>query len=209
MNTPKAIVIGCSAGGVEALKVIVGGFSSRLQQAVLVCCHSSSETMDLLCEVLSRASSLPVMEAQERHPVRPGTVYLAPSGYHLLVEADWHFALSIDPRVNYVRPSIDVMFYSAAEVWREKLIGVVLTGANADGASGLQRIRSLGGTETNASRLMAVMVGRIMMERTITAGRTPGPLRGVPNGANQPIFMCTQLQAGRIKGIMIYNPHKP
>jgi two-component system, chemotaxis family, protein-glutamate methylesterase/glutaminase len=157
MNTPKAIVIGCSAGGVDALKAVLGGFSAYLTQAVLVCCHSSSETVELLCEVLSRVSPLPVVEAQERHPAQAGTVYLAPSGYHLLVEADWHFALSVDPRVNYVRPSIDVMFFSAAEVWREKLVGVVLTGGNADGASGLQRIRSLGGTAIVQSPTSAEM----------------------------------------------------
>jgi two-component system, chemotaxis family, protein-glutamate methylesterase/glutaminase len=146
MNTPTAIAIGCSAGGVDALKTIVSGFDGRLQQAVLVCCHSGSDTVELLCEVLGRVSPLPVMEARERHPVQTGTVYLAPSGYHLLVEDDQHFALSIDPRVHYARPSIDVMFFSAAEVWHEKLIGVVLTGGNADGASGLRRIRRVGGT---------------------------------------------------------------
>jgi two-component system, chemotaxis family, protein-glutamate methylesterase/glutaminase len=146
VSKPQAIAIGCSAGGVDALKMLLGGFDARLTQAMLVCCHSSSGTVDLLCEILARVSPLPVLEALERHPVCAGTVHLAPSGYHLLVESDLRFALSIDPRVNYVRPSIDVMFSSAAEVWHEKLIGVVLTGGNADGAAGLQRIRELGGT---------------------------------------------------------------
>ncbi|GLQ97237.1 chemotaxis protein CheB [Dyella mobilis] len=146
MNRPQAIAIGCSAGGVDALKVLVGGLDARLEQVVLACCHSSSDTVDLLCEILGRVSLLPVIEALERHPAQRGTVHLAPSGYHLLVEEDEHFALSVDPRVNYARPSIDVMFRTAAEVWHENLIGVVLTGGNADGASGLQRIRELGGT---------------------------------------------------------------
>lgn len=145
MNMRQAIAIGCSAGGVDALKAIAGGLDRRLRQAILVCCHSSSDTVDLLCEVLGRVCALPVIEAVERHPAQPGTVHLAPSGYHLLVESDRHFALSIDPRVNYARPSIDVMFCSAAEVWHETLIGIVLTGGNADGASGLKRIRELGG----------------------------------------------------------------
>jgi two-component system, chemotaxis family, protein-glutamate methylesterase/glutaminase len=146
MSSPEAIAIGCSAGGVDALKALVGGLDTRLKQPVLVCCHTGSDTVELLCEVLGRVSTLPVAEALERHPAQGGTVHLAPSGYHLLVEQDRHFALSIDPRVNYARPSIDVLFCSAAEVWHEKLIGVVLTGGNADGASGLQRIRELGGT---------------------------------------------------------------
>ncbi|HTV84752.1 MAG TPA: chemotaxis protein CheB [Dyella sp.] len=146
MNAPGAIAVGCSAGGVDALKTVLGGLDGALRQAILVCCHSSSDTVDLLCEVLGRASPLPVIEAKERHPVRAGVVHLAPSGYHLLVEADLHFALSVDPRVNHARPSIDVMFTTAAEVWRSALIGVVLTGGNADGSNGLRRIRELGGT---------------------------------------------------------------
>jgi two-component system, chemotaxis family, protein-glutamate methylesterase/glutaminase len=145
MSTPAAIAIGCSAGGVDALKTVLGGLDAALRQTILVCCHSSSDTVDLLCEVLGRVSPLPVTEAKERHAARAGVVHLAPSGYHLLVENNLHFALSVDPRVNHVRPSIDVMFTSAAEVWQKALVGVVLTGGNADGAKGLQRIRELGG----------------------------------------------------------------
>jgi two-component system chemotaxis response regulator CheB len=144
MSTPAAIVIGCSAGGVDALMTLLGKLDVRLRQPLLVCCHRS-DTMDVLADVLGRASVLPVTDAVEREPVRSGVVYLAPSGYHLLVESNLHFALSADPRVNFSRPSIDVLFYSAAEVWQRDLIGVVLTGANADGAAGLQRIRQLGG----------------------------------------------------------------
>ncbi|GLQ88125.1 chemotaxis protein CheB [Dyella flagellata] len=144
MTTPAAIAIGCSAGGVDALMTLLGALDARLRQSVLVCCHRS-DAMDILGDVLGRMSVLPVIEAVERQPVQAGVVHLAPSGYHLLVESDLHFALSADPRVNYSRPSIDVLFCSAAEVWRQALIGVILTGANADGAAGLQRIRELGG----------------------------------------------------------------
>jgi two-component system chemotaxis response regulator CheB len=145
MSVPAAIVIGCSAGGVDALKTVLGGLDGALAQTILVCCHSRSETTDMLCDVLARVSALPVTEAVERKLACPGVVHLAPSGYHLLVESDLHFALSIDARVNYARPSIDVLFESAAAAWREALIGVVLTGANADGAQGLRQIRRLGG----------------------------------------------------------------
>lgn len=145
MTTPAAIVIGCSAGGVDALKCVIGGLPATLKQPVLVCCHSSSDTIDLLCEVLARIATLPVVEAVERHRALAGVVYLAPTGYHLLVENDHHFALSIDARVSHARPSIDVLFMSAAEVWRDTLIGVILTGSNDDGAAGLRRIRQCGG----------------------------------------------------------------
>ena len=145
MSTPAAIAIGCSAGGVDALKAVLGGLDAQLPQAIVVCLHSRSDTVDMLRSVLGRISPLPVTEAVERQPVQSGVVHLAPSGYHLLVESDLHFALSIDPRVNHARPSIDVLFHSAAEAWRGGLLGVVLTGANADGAAGLRRIRQLGG----------------------------------------------------------------
>jgi two-component system chemotaxis response regulator CheB len=141
---PAAIAIGCSAGGVTALRTLLCGLDASLRQAVLVCCHSRG-TADALCEVLTRVSRLPVVEAAERHAVKPGVVHVAPSGYHLLVESDLHFALSVDPRVNYARPSIDVLFNSAAEAWRAALVGVILTGANADGALGLRSIRQFGG----------------------------------------------------------------
>ncbi|GGA25195.1 chemotaxis protein CheB [Dyella nitratireducens] len=144
MNVPAAIAIGCSAGGVDALMTLLGGLHVRLPQPVLVCCHRS-DTMDILSDVLGRASALPVRDAIEREPVQRSVVYLAPAGYHLLVERDLQFALSADARVNYARPSIDVLFYSAAEAWRQALVGVILTGANADGAAGLRRIRQLGG----------------------------------------------------------------
>lgn len=144
MSAPVAIAIGCSAGGVDALMTLLGKLDPRLQQPVMVCCHRS-DTMDILSDVLGRASALPVGDAVERQALQPGVVHLAPAGYHLLVESDLHFALSADARVNYSRPSIDVLFCSAAEVFGGGLVGVILTGANADGAAGLQRIRQLGG----------------------------------------------------------------
>ncbi|MEP7185497.1 MAG: chemotaxis protein CheB [Rhodanobacter sp.] len=145
MTRPSAIVIGCSAGGLDALKIVLAGLHRQLSLPVLVCCHSGSATVDLLRELLARVSALPVTEAVERKPVCGGIVYLAPAGYHLLVEKTRHFALSADARVCHARPSIDVLFSSAAEVWRDGLIGVVLTGANADGAEGLLQLRRHGG----------------------------------------------------------------
>jgi two-component system chemotaxis response regulator CheB len=144
MSAPVAIAIGCSAGGVDALMTLLGELDPRLPQPLMVCCHRS-DTMDILSDVLGRASALPVADAVERQALQPGVVHMAPAGYHLLVESDLHFALSADARVNYSRPSIDVLFRSAAEVFGAGLVGVILTGANADGAAGLQRIRQLGG----------------------------------------------------------------
>ncbi len=145
MKKPEAIVVGCSAGGLEALKILLAGLDPRLPQPLVVCSHTGADTVELLCELLARVSTLPVVEAIERTPARGGVVHLAPSGYHLLVEDDGCFALSTDPRVSHSRPSIDVLFGAAADVWRQALIGVVLTGANTDGAKGLLQVRRQGG----------------------------------------------------------------
>jgi len=140
-----AVVVGCSAGGLAALQLLLGGLRRPLQVPMVVVCHSGSEDMRLFCELLATRSGLPVREAEERQLPEPGQVYVAPSGYHLLVERDGRFALSVDPRVAFSRPSIDVLFESAAETWRGRLLAVLLTGANSDGARGCQRVRELGG----------------------------------------------------------------
>ena len=145
-SAPQAVVVGCSAGGLAALHVLLGGLSGPLPVPMVVVCHSGSEDMRLFCELLASRSGLPVREAEERLRPEPGQVYVAPSGYHLLVEHNGNFALSIDPRVAFSRPSIDVLFESAAEVWHEHLVAVLLTGANSDGARGCARIRQQGGT---------------------------------------------------------------
>lgn len=145
MSTPRAIVIGCSAGGLTALERLFSALLPNLEQAIVVCCHTGSSTVEMMCELLAQYATLPVKEAAERAPVEAGVIHVAPSGYHLLVENDRRFALSVDERVSYARPSIDVLFDSAAEAYRETLIGVILTGANSDGAEGLARIRRNGG----------------------------------------------------------------
>jgi two-component system chemotaxis response regulator CheB len=145
MSTPQAIVIGCSAGGLTALELLFSGIDQAMPLPIAVCCHTGSATVDLLCELLAKHATLPVEEARERAPMRAGVIHVAPSGYHLLLESTRRFALSVDQRVSFARPSIDVLFDSAAEAYRNALIGVVLTGANSDGAEGLRRLRGYGG----------------------------------------------------------------
>jgi two-component system chemotaxis response regulator CheB len=145
MSTHQAIVIGCSAGGLSALQRVLPGLDKRLAVPVVICCHTGSSDVSLLVELLARFSALPVVEAQERAPADPGVVHVAPSGYHLLVEPNLHFSLSIDAKVAYARPSIDVLFETAADAWREGLVAVLMTGANSDGANGLRNVREAGG----------------------------------------------------------------
>ncbi len=137
MIRPQAVVVGCSAGGLSALERMFAAIDSTVPQPFVVCCHTGSSTVDMMCELLAKHATLPVIEARERGPVIGGAIYVAPTGYHLLVESQRRFALSVDPRVSFARPSIDVLFESAADTYREGLVGVMLTGANSDGAVGL------------------------------------------------------------------------
>jgi two-component system chemotaxis response regulator CheB len=145
MAAYRAVVVAASSGGVDALRRLLGTLSPDLPASLVIVLHTASEHAGGLCEVLRRASPLPVAEARPRERAQAGQIYLAPPGYHLLVEKDGRFALSVDEKVCYVRPSADVLFESAAEAWAGRLIAVVLTGANEDGAQGLAAVRARGG----------------------------------------------------------------
>ena len=140
-----AVVIGASAGGVEALVTLLGALPKSFGPAVAIVIHVPPVNDSLLVRVLEPRCALPLREACDKEPIEPGTVYVAPPGYHLMIEPDRTFALSLDEPVHYSRPSVDVLFESAAHAYRERLLGIVLTGANADGAEGLRVVRELGG----------------------------------------------------------------
>jgi two-component system chemotaxis response regulator CheB len=139
----ELIVVGASWGGLRAVGDILNALPDDFHPSVVVVQHRRSDPADL-AGLLATRTHLPVTDVNDKDPIEPGRVYLAPPGYHLLIEPG-HFSLSTDPPVQYARPSIDVLFESAADVYRERLIGVVLTGANEDGAAGLARIKRLGG----------------------------------------------------------------
>ena len=130
-----------STGGIAALRAVLGRLDPSLPVPVLMVQHTATEDGQALCGVLASGSALPVVEAEPRQPLVAGAAYLAPPGYHLLVERGPRAALSMDEKVCHVRPSADVLFESAADLWRGALIGVVLTGANEDGAAGMSAIR--------------------------------------------------------------------
>lgn len=139
-----AIVLGTSAGGVEALAELLPALPAHFRPALLIVQHLPKER-SLLVEIFSSRCPLPVREAQDKEPVRPGTVYFAPADYHLLVDKGPLLALSVDEPVHYCRPAIDVLFESAADVYGPRLAAVLLTGANEDGATGIQAVRAAGG----------------------------------------------------------------
>ncbi len=134
--------MGASTGGIEALRTVLRALDAQLRVPVLIVQHTASEDGQALCELFAAVSAIPVVEAEPRQPLIGGCAYLAPPGYHLLVEAGPRAALSVDEKVCHVRPSASVLFESAADVWKRGLIGVVLTGANDDGATGMVAIRS-------------------------------------------------------------------
>lgn len=139
------MVVGGSSGGIEALTTLLPALPPGLQAAVLVVMHMPREPRSRLLEVFKPRCALPVQEAQDKDAVRPGTVYFCPPDYHLLVDQGPRIALSVDAPVLYSRPSIDVLFESAADFYGEQLVGILLSGANEDGARGLQAIHAAGG----------------------------------------------------------------
>lgn len=142
----KAIVIGTSHGGLEALRLILTNLKEGFPLPVFIVLHIGDHNNDSFIEHLNGLCSLQVKEAEMNELICPGTIYFAPPNYHLLIEDDLTLSLSTSEKVNFSRPSIDVLFESAALVYNKHLIGVILTGANSDGANGLKTIKDFGGT---------------------------------------------------------------
>jgi two-component system chemotaxis response regulator CheB len=140
-----AVVIGASAGGIEALTVLLPALSPDSRAPVFIVLHLPRNRPSVLVEIFARKCSVPVREAEDKDTVAPGTVYFAPADYHLLVDRGPQISLSADDPVHHSRPSIDVLFESAAEVYGDRLLGIILSGANQDGASGLAAIHDAGG----------------------------------------------------------------
>lgn len=142
----KAIVIGTSAGGVHALKQLLGLLGAECTIPIIVVIHRLKNVESKLADVLRYFSQLTIKEAEEKEELALGTVYLAPSNYHLMLEEDSTLSLNLDERVNFSRPSIDVTLVSFSEVYKDSLVSIILTGANADGAYGLKVAYENGGT---------------------------------------------------------------
>jgi two-component system chemotaxis response regulator CheB len=154
MAAPIAVVIGGSAGALEVLRVIVRELPLSMSCPVVIVIHLPAHSSGL-AELLGADTSLCVKQAEDKEPIVAGTVYIAPPSYHLLIESEGTFALSVDPPVHFSRPSIDVLFETASDVYGASLVGVLLSGASEDGAAGLQEINAAGGTTIVQSPLSA------------------------------------------------------
>jgi len=167
----KMLVIGFSAGGIPLIKRILQALPKTYPLPIAVVAHLPSGYESCLAELLNEVTPLSVCTAQDKEPLVVGRVYLAPPDYHLLIENHLHkpaFALSVDEPVKSVRPSIDVLFESAAEVFENDLIAVLLSGANSDGAAGMAYVKQLGGLsivqdpqESEFSTMPSAVINRV------------------------------------------------
>ena len=166
--TRRLVAVGASFGGFDALKVLLGALPAAFPSPLAIVQHQGSPGHGL-AGLLQRYTALVVTDAEDKEDMLPGVAYVAPPGYHLLVERG-SLALSVDPPVSHARPSIDVLFESAADVYGPGAIGVVLTGTGRDGAAGLARIKQRGGktivqdpaTATRAAMPQAALAGSIV-----------------------------------------------
>ncbi len=142
----EAIVVGASAGGVEALLNIFGELPQGFGLPIVAVLHLPDERRSQLAQVFARRLRIPVREAQDKEVIEAGTLYFAGPGYHLSVEHDHSLSLSQEDRVHHSRPAIDFLFSSAADAYGKALLAILLTGANQDGARGLAHVKQLGGT---------------------------------------------------------------
>ncbi len=140
------VVVGVSAGALEALSTILPRLPKNYPRAIIVVVHLPPDKKSLMAPLLQSKCSMRVIEAEDKEPVLPGTVYIAPPDYHLLAEPNASLSLSAEEPILYSRPSIDLLFETAADAYGSRAIGIVLTGANHDGAQGLAAIAAAGGT---------------------------------------------------------------
>ena len=180
MITPSIIVIGASWGGLAALSRLVGSLPPDFPVPVAIVQHRSRHADNLLASLLQDVTPLRVVDVEDKEPLAPQSVFIAPANYHMLVE-NGHLSLTTDPMVRFSRPSIDVTFLSAADMYLNSTVGVVLTGANDDGARGLRHIVDRGGRAivqdpaTAESPVMPLAALRIVPEASVVPLDQIGP----------------------------------
>lgn len=142
----QAVVIGGSAGSIQVLTLILEQLRPKFNLPVIVCLHRMKNVSEGMREVFSKPSANPVVEPNDKDPIEPGVVYIAPSNYHLIIEQNRTFSLSTDELLNFSRPSIDITLQSCSRAYQKSLLGILLTGANRDGVEGMCSVKKFGGT---------------------------------------------------------------
>ncbi|MCA0236531.1 MAG: chemotaxis protein CheB [Bacteroidetes bacterium] len=146
LNTFQVVVIGGSAGSLETVLAMAQALPAQMQAVIIIVLHRKNDPESILENLLSYKTQVPVREVEDKDEIQPGNIYIAPPDYHLLIEDERTFSLDSSEKVHFSKPSIDVTFESVANVFRQRSIGILLSGANADGAAGLLKIRKAGGT---------------------------------------------------------------
>lgn len=141
----KAIIIGGSAGSFQVVTKIIAALPANYPFPVVLCLHRLKHVRSGFVEALSIKAKMPIVEPNDKDPIKTGKIYLAPANYHLYIELGNKFALSTEESVNHSRPSIDLSFFSASYNYKRKLVGIILSGANKDGAMGLKSVNDNGG----------------------------------------------------------------
>ncbi|MES2705306.1 MAG: chemotaxis protein CheB [Verrucomicrobiota bacterium] len=179
-----AVVIGASAGAVEALIRILPELPEDYPLPLMIVVHLPPDRESTLAALLNTRCRITVKEAEDKEPIRPGTAYLAPPDYHLLIEPEFLLSLSNEEPVLYSRPSIDVLFESAADAYGSGLTGIILTGANSDGARGLRAVRAAGGLalvqipeEADADTMPRAALAACPGARALTLAQITGALK--------------------------------
>ena len=145
MENCEALIIGGSAGSLDVLFKLLPAINTTINFPIIIIVHRKQGTDSILSNLLATKTLLKVKEVEEKEKILKGSVYIVPSDYHLLIEKDHTFSLDYSEKVNYSRPSIDVTFQSAAEVYKDKLVCLLLSGSNADGVNGLITVKRYGG----------------------------------------------------------------
>ena len=188
MVAKRVVVIGASAGGIDALRVLVSGIPEAFPAAICIVIHISPESPGVLPEILNRSAPLPVLQASDRLRLEAGHIYVAPPDRHLVIEPG-RLRVTKGPREHLFRPAIDPLFRSAAQVFGPNAIGIVLTGNLDDGVAGLSTIKKLGGTaivqdpsEARFSSMPLQALTRVNVDHVVLLARMPSLLVELTSG---------------------------
>jgi two-component system, chemotaxis family, protein-glutamate methylesterase/glutaminase len=182
----ELLIIGGSAGSLELLLSVLPELEQPLKIAIVVVLHRRPFGDSSLAKLFSYKTGIPVREVEDKEAVLPGVIYIAPADYHLLIERERTFSLDISEKVHYSRPSIDVAFDSAADVYGNKLVALLLSGANADGVEGMEKVAALGGliaVQDPATALVPIMpeqaIARLKVDHIVDRSSLPAFINGL------------------------------
>jgi len=179
------IAIGGSAGSLQVILEILPQLNSDLETAIVIVFHRKiTPNPEILIDLLNTRSPLVVKEAEDKEKIKPGTIYIAPADYHLFLEKDHSFSLDISEKINFSRPSIDLTFTTASDVYKKLMIGILLSGANSDGVYGLETIRKQGGfciAQDPATSQVSYMPAQAIARKTVDFIATPSEIASIIN----------------------------